>query len=296
MFSSRRWRSAESPWTMSLSWRSNWTSTTTPPGAGCVSAPMWMIGSPAVPATRCASRPTPQPAGLRPYVHVRRDLWAKVSRALYYDLVDFGEEREEAGTRMFGVASAGAFYAMAPAVRFEGHHRMNDAPVRTAEATGADFFERARERLSLDVPVALGDPTAPAVRGDLDLDPENWKKAGVVPTKRAAVLIAVTDRAEPTVILTQRTADLPSHAGSNRFPGRQDRCHRCDAARRGAARGRGGNRPAADLRRAARLSRPVFDLQRLSDSADRWRGSRPAMRWRSTGPKSQRPSRCRLHS
>ena len=25
--------------------------------------------------------------GLRPYVHVRRDLWARVSRALYYDLV-----------------------------------------------------------------------------------------------------------------------------------------------------------------------------------------------------------------
>jgi hypothetical protein len=53
--------------------------------------------------------------GLRPYVHVRRDLWARVSRALYYDLVGLGEEREEAGTRMFGVASAGAFYAMAPA-------------------------------------------------------------------------------------------------------------------------------------------------------------------------------------
>ena len=96
---------------------------------------------------------------------------------------------------------------------------MNFAPVRTAEATRADFFERARERLSLDVPAALGDPTAPAIRGDLDLDPENWKKAGVVPTKRAAVLIAVTDRAEPTVILTQRTADLPSHPGQIAFPG-----------------------------------------------------------------------------
>lgn len=53
--------------------------------------------------------------GLRPYVHVRRDLWAKVSRPLYYDLVHIGEERDEAGTRMFGVASAGVFYAMAPA-------------------------------------------------------------------------------------------------------------------------------------------------------------------------------------
>ena len=31
--------------------------------------------------------------GLTPYLHVRADLWAKVTRALYYDLVDMGEER-----------------------------------------------------------------------------------------------------------------------------------------------------------------------------------------------------------
>jgi len=53
--------------------------------------------------------------GLKPYLHVRRDLWAKVSRALFYDLVELGEERDVNGTRMFGVASAGEFYAMAPA-------------------------------------------------------------------------------------------------------------------------------------------------------------------------------------
>jgi uncharacterized protein len=53
--------------------------------------------------------------GLRPYLHVRRDLWAKVSRALFYDLVELGEERDVAGQRMFGVASAGEFFVMAPA-------------------------------------------------------------------------------------------------------------------------------------------------------------------------------------
>jgi hypothetical protein len=53
--------------------------------------------------------------GLKPYLHVRRDLWAKVTRALFYDLVDLGEEREVAGTMTFGVTSAGEFYAMAPA-------------------------------------------------------------------------------------------------------------------------------------------------------------------------------------
>jgi hypothetical protein len=53
--------------------------------------------------------------GLRPYLHVRRELWAKVTRALFYDLVELGEEREVSGTRMFGVTSGGAFFAMAPA-------------------------------------------------------------------------------------------------------------------------------------------------------------------------------------
>ena len=53
--------------------------------------------------------------GLKPYLHVRRDLWAKVTRALFYDLVELGEEREVAGERMFGVASGGVFFSMAPA-------------------------------------------------------------------------------------------------------------------------------------------------------------------------------------
>ena len=41
------------------------------------------------------------------------------------------------------------------------------APVRTDDPQGRDFFDRVRRRLSLDVPAALRDVTAPAVRGDL---------------------------------------------------------------------------------------------------------------------------------
>src|SRR5216684_8967821 len=93
------------------------------------------------------------------------------------------------------------------------------APVLGNEAQRAEFFARVRRRLSLDVPAALRDPTAPAVRGDLDLDPESWKKAGVTAAKPAAVLIPVVDRPTPTVILTQRTTDLPSHPGQIAFPG-----------------------------------------------------------------------------
>jgi hypothetical protein len=53
--------------------------------------------------------------GLTPYLHVRADLWAKVTRALYYDLVDMGEERMVGGQEMFGVESAGEFFPMADA-------------------------------------------------------------------------------------------------------------------------------------------------------------------------------------
>ena len=53
--------------------------------------------------------------GLKPYLHVRRDLWAKVTRALFYDLVALGEERVVDGKPMFGVVSGGEFYAMAEA-------------------------------------------------------------------------------------------------------------------------------------------------------------------------------------
>ena len=59
--------------------------------------------------------------GLRPYLHVRRDLWAKVTRALFFDLVSIGEVREEGGKRMFGVVSSSEFFAMAPEEAIKEH-------------------------------------------------------------------------------------------------------------------------------------------------------------------------------
>ena len=53
--------------------------------------------------------------GLKPYLHVRRDLWALVTRSLFLDLVALGEVRELDGRRMFGLTSAGQFFPMAPA-------------------------------------------------------------------------------------------------------------------------------------------------------------------------------------
>jgi hypothetical protein len=52
--------------------------------------------------------------GFRPYLRVRGDLWARVTRPLAYDLASLGEEREVDGNRLFGIASAGTFFAVAP--------------------------------------------------------------------------------------------------------------------------------------------------------------------------------------
>jgi 8-oxo-dGTP pyrophosphatase MutT (NUDIX family) len=97
---------------------------------------------------------------------------------------------------------------------------VNDVGAPLPQTTAAAFFERARARLALEVPPALADPKAQGVRrGDLDLDPALWERAGVHATKPASVLIPVVDRDTPTVLLTVRTADLASHAGQIAFPG-----------------------------------------------------------------------------
>jgi 8-oxo-dGTP pyrophosphatase MutT (NUDIX family) len=92
-------------------------------------------------------------------------------------------------------------------------------PIDQVKAPTREFFERARARLNREVPPALTNDTLPGVRGDLDLDPVLWEKAGVKATKPAAVLIPVVARAEPMVLLTQRTADLSNHSGQIAFPG-----------------------------------------------------------------------------
>jgi 8-oxo-dGTP pyrophosphatase MutT (NUDIX family) len=96
---------------------------------------------------------------------------------------------------------------------------VNDSSATLARPATESFFDRARARLNLGVPASLNDPNAPGARGDLDLNPESWIKAGVKATRPAAVLVPVIDRGEPTVLLTQRTPDLTTHAGQVAFPG-----------------------------------------------------------------------------
>ncbi len=93
------------------------------------------------------------------------------------------------------------------------------AKVASSEPASADFFSRARARLTLDVPDGLADPNIIPKRGDHDADPVMEAIAKVRPIRPAAVLIPVVAHAQPTVILTTRTAHLADHAGQIAFPG-----------------------------------------------------------------------------
>jgi 8-oxo-dGTP pyrophosphatase MutT (NUDIX family) len=84
---------------------------------------------------------------------------------------------------------------------------------------GQDFFDRAHERLTLEVPRGLTDPNVTPTRGDHDADPVMRAIAAVRPIRPAAVLVPVVDRPEPTVLLTQRTTELSNHPGQIAFPG-----------------------------------------------------------------------------
>jgi 8-oxo-dGTP pyrophosphatase MutT (NUDIX family) len=83
----------------------------------------------------------------------------------------------------------------------------------------AEFFARARKRLTLDVPPGLADPSITPKRGDHDVDPVMAKIAAVRPIRPAAVLVPIIDHSKPTVLLTQRAQHLPDHAGQVSFPG-----------------------------------------------------------------------------
>jgi len=79
------------------------------------------------------------------------------------------------------------------------------------------FTVAVTERLSLDIPRepqdlfrGLGPP-----RGDAGDHTINEGK----PARPAAVLIPVVSRPEPTILLTQRSGDLPDHSGQIAFPG-----------------------------------------------------------------------------
>jgi 8-oxo-dGTP pyrophosphatase MutT (NUDIX family) len=87
------------------------------------------------------------------------------------------------------------------------------------EFGSTEFFERARARLRFDVPPGLVDPNIVPESGDSGTDRMLEIIAREQPIRPAAVLIPVVEHAQPTVLLTQRSAHLADHAGQIAFPG-----------------------------------------------------------------------------
>jgi 8-oxo-dGTP pyrophosphatase MutT (NUDIX family) len=88
-----------------------------------------------------------------------------------------------------------------------------------AAINSGKFFERSRARLDFEVPPGLVDPNIIPKSGDHGTDRMLEIIAREQPVRPAAVLIPVVDRPQPTVLLTQRSANLNEHAGQISFPG-----------------------------------------------------------------------------
>ena len=91
--------------------------------------------------------------------------------------------------------------------------------VKPATISSTEFFARARTRLDFEVPPGLVDPNIIPRTGDSGNDRMLEIVAQEQPVRPAAVLIPVVDHPEPTVLLTQRSPNLSSHAGQISFPG-----------------------------------------------------------------------------
>jgi 8-oxo-dGTP pyrophosphatase MutT (NUDIX family) len=92
-------------------------------------------------------------------------------------------------------------------------------PSDSPELNSDEFFARAKARLSFDVPGGLTDARIVPTTGDAGNDRMIQIVAQERPIRPAAVLIAIVDHAQPTVLLTQRAAHLNDHAGQISFPG-----------------------------------------------------------------------------
>ena len=91
--------------------------------------------------------------------------------------------------------------------------------VDAANIGATKFFARARARLNFDIPPSLSDSSIIPSSGDQGTDRMLGIIARELPIRPAAVLIAVVDHPQPTVLLTQRSAHLNDHAGQISFPG-----------------------------------------------------------------------------
>jgi 8-oxo-dGTP pyrophosphatase MutT (NUDIX family) len=97
--------------------------------------------------------------------------------------------------------------------------RQDAGPTPASLLTETRFRQLARGKLLQTPPADLGcgEQESP---GDFDLNPELACEIAALPVPRpAAVLVPIVARARLTVLLTQRTDGLSTHAGQISFPG-----------------------------------------------------------------------------
>lgn len=97
-----------------------------------------------------------------------------------------------------------------------------EIPTGDVRLTEEEFRSLAMRRLDREPSEAVFDPRTGRAwgRGDWDLNPELLADFAVMPPARpAAVLFGIVAREELTVLLTQRTHSLRTHAGQIAFPG-----------------------------------------------------------------------------
>lgn len=86
--------------------------------------------------------------------------------------------------------------------------------------TRSDFFVRAQERLTFEVPGALTNPDAVGGSHARIADPDALAAiAAIRPIRPSAVLVPVIQRDEPSILLTERNAGLNDHGGEISFAG-----------------------------------------------------------------------------
>jgi hypothetical protein len=91
--------------------------------------------------------------------------------------------------------------------------------------TASDFFSRARDRLTFDVPAGFADPKVIPPHDQPDADPAVIAAiAAVRPIRLAAVLVPIIEREQLSVLFTQRTAHLEGPRRADFVFRRQDRC------------------------------------------------------------------------